>query len=232
MSTSRQCQEAFRRAIFYVQREFKTNPMRFFSEKDFHWLLSRRLEQELVDQGVQDDVDQLWPTAMEGLQTSLVHQEYGTNMPGPERYDVCLLPPEEVAKIDEYKLKIEGQYVRPAAVAEYTTEPVGTGTFRKEKGGIEDGDLVDKFAWDIKKLTDSDASDTYAELLYRVPVRTEGGAERHMNRYSSRLHSVIERAAIDHSAVTVSVIIYYLHSKEWQDLSRGDNPAAGPNGHA
>ncbi len=190
--------------------------MRFFSEKDVHWLFCRRLERELVGSGVQEEVDQTWPTNIDRFSTSLIHQEYGTPQRGGERYDICLLPPDQVARIDGYELKIGKDYVRPLAIVEYTTERYGT--FRNKKAGIERGNWVDKFAWDISKLRRSGAEHTYAELLYRVTTKTDEGSRRHMERYSPRLLSVLRRARSKASSLQVSANVSYLLWEKWEEL--------------
>lgn len=213
------CKDAFKRAILDVREEFKTNPLRFFSEKDIHWFFCRKLEEELVSCGVQESTNQLWPTAIRGFSTSLVHQEYGTTEGTGERYDVCILSPEMVEKINGHYLRIDGRYVRPLAVVEYTTERYGG--FSKKRAGIEKGDWVDKFQEDVRKLHRSGAQDTYAETLYRVTSVTEGRARRSVGRYTSRLSSVLRKAQVESPSVSTSVLIYYLHNRECERFTGG-----------
>lgn len=174
---------SFRNAIITVRDEFRRNPLRFFSEKDVHWLFCREVENELVRHGIQDGIGQLWPTAIEGFATSLVHQEYGTIERRGQRYDVCLLAPDEVSQIDRYDLTIGGNYVRPLAIVEYSTERYG------QYAGW--GDVVDKFVHDIQKLAGSGAADTYADFFYRIRLVRMGSIRRRQEYLRERLRDIL-----------------------------------------
>ncbi len=146
----------------------------------------------------------------------MIHQEYGVYERTKERYDICILPPEDVERINGYRLTVGGHHIRPIAIVEYTTERYGQ--FRDKKAGIERGDWVDKFAWDITKLRSSGVKGTYAKLFYRVLNKTESGARRHMERYEPRLLSVIREARSRAPSVNVGAIAYYLYKGEWEDI--------------
>lgn len=211
------CRDAFTKAILGVREEFMANPLRFFSEKDIHWFFCRKLEEELVSSGVQERLDQLWPTAIEGLSTSLIHQEYGVHERTGERYDICLLSPEDIVRIDGYDLTIDRRYVRPLAIVEYTTERYGG--FSKKKAGIGKGDWVDKFREDIRKLSRSGTQDAYAETLYRVTSSSERRAKRHTERFTSRIAFVLQKAQEESPSVSVSVLMHFLYSGECKRLT-------------
>lgn len=217
MSVDELIRRAFEKAIVTGRKEFEMNPLRHFSEKDIHWFISWKIEQELVSCGVQDYPDQVWPTAIKGFSTSLVHQEYGVVGHTNEKYDVCVLHPNEVSKINGYDLTVDGDYVCPLAIAEYTTERFG-GRFSKKSARIVDGDLVDKFEEDIRKLERSDARDKYAEMYYRVTSSSEGRARRNVERYKQRLSMILDRASSEYPSVQAKVIIYYLFDERVESL--------------
>jgi hypothetical protein len=149
-----QLRNKFHKAISELEKKFVANPLSFFSEADVSWRLCSLLERDLANQA-------LHRTSVNGKRTALVHQEYGTPTKGGRRFDVVLLRPADVQRIDDNRLRVENKYVTPLDVAEISCE-YGAGRVT---------DLGSKMMKDVERLRMNGIRHGHVMGLFKTPLR-------------------------------------------------------------
>jgi hypothetical protein len=123
-------------AIIKVCWRIIQEPLLYFSEADIQQMLVEALHEIKSLKKLYDTSVLRGEGAIGKYQTSLVHREYGAG--GGQRFDVVILNPTDVKKIDDVNLTKNGAYLSPAYVFELGTEKTG--------------DIRNHFEKDIKKL--------------------------------------------------------------------------------
>jgi hypothetical protein len=183
-------------ALNELTNEFIRNPMRFFSEKDFHWYFCHLL-----------DMDKLVETRFKGYKTTIVHQEYGTVEGRGKRLDIAVLDPAEVKEIDGLDLKRGGEFLHPLAAIEFGTEKTP--------------DLPKHIKDDCDKLKSSGAKNGYIAVYYKD--RTESGKGWRFEKHRKRVEDIkreIEKAQNTYE-LNVFCVIHHINERRCDKYEDG-----------
>lgn len=157
-----------------LTNEFIQNPMRFFSEKDFHWYFCHLLNKKLIEKSL-PNMSGLIETSFERnrgeyYKTMIVHQEYGTVGRKGKRIDVVVLDPEYAKRINGPNLELDKVFLRPLAAIEFGTE--------------KNRELQKHIETDYQKLKESGAEKVYISIYYRDLTKSKKGQrfQKHLEK--------------------------------------------------
>ena len=198
-------------ALKKLTNEFIRNPMRFFSEKDFHWYFCHLLNKKLIEKSLPNRSG-LIETSFERnrgeyYKTMIVHQEYGTVGGEGKRIDVVVLDPQDVERINGPDLKLNKKFLPPLIAIEFGTE----------KNKLLTG--IDKYCQKLKKM----GSDTekYMVVYYRDLTKSKEGRihQKHQAKMRELRRKVKE--ASEKPGLNVICVIYYRDTHKYEKYEGG-----------